>query len=139
MPRKPVLAELVAKRVASNRRAAAFVREDFLDLGGYDQVGRALRQLVAEGKLVRVGQGIYGKARASTITGKPVPVKPLITIAAEGSRKLGYRVSPGRAAREYRDGSTQIPARQVLDLGKRKVSRKIQFGRDRVSYESRTI
>lgn len=135
--RKPTLTEFVAERIASNRRAAAFVREDFPDLGGYDQIGRALRELVKRGKLVRVGYGIYGKARSSTVTGKPVLVKPLVTIAAEGMRKLGYRVAPSEAARTYREGrSTQIPARQALNLDAQRVSRKIEFGRDRIFYET---
>lgn len=137
MPRRPDLTDLVAQRVASNRRASAFVREDFLDLGGYDQVGRALRELVRRGTLLRVGYGIYGKARNSSVTGKPVPTRPLIAIATEGLRKLGYRVSPGEAARAYREGrSTQVPARQALDLGGRRISRTIRLGRDRVFYET---
>lgn len=38
-----------------------------LDLpANYDSVGRALRQLVKEGKLVRVGRGRYRKARGKT-------------------------------------------------------------------------
>ena len=137
MPRKPDLTDLVRSRIASNRRAAAFVREDFLDLSDYDQVGRALRELVNRGELVRVGYGIYGKARRSSITGRPVALKPIITIAAEGLRKLGYKVSPSEAAKAYREGrSTQVPARQALNLGNQRISRAIQFGRDKVFYET---
>ncbi len=137
MPRKPDLAEVIKNRISANRRATAFVREDFLDLAGYDQIGRALRELVKRGTLVRVAYGIYGKARRSSITGKAVPVKPLITIAAEGLRKLGYKVTPAEAAKAYREGrSTQVPARQTLNLGEQRISRVIQFGRDKVFYET---
>ncbi|MCV4677739.1 S-adenosylhomocysteine hydrolase, partial [Escherichia coli] len=31
-----------------------FTRDDFRDIAGYDQVGRALRTLVNEGKLMKV-------------------------------------------------------------------------------------
>ena len=68
MPRKRDLTDLVRDRITRNRRAAAFVREDFLDLGDYDQVGRALRELVIRGELVRVSYGIYAKARRSIVT-----------------------------------------------------------------------
>lgn len=40
-----------------------FTRDDFKDLAGYDQVGRALRELVKEGLLLKVGYGVYTKAR----------------------------------------------------------------------------
>lgn len=137
MPRKLDLAQQIQKRVAVNRRAGAFVRDEFLNLGGYDQVGRALRELVRDGALVRVGYGIYAKARRSTVTGKPVPTRPLISVATEGLRKLGYKVSPSAAALAYREGrSTQIPASQALNLGGKRISRAIRFGRDKIAYET---
>lgn len=40
-----------------------FTRGDFKDLAGYDQIGRALRELVKEGQLLKVGYGVYTKAR----------------------------------------------------------------------------
>ncbi len=137
MPRKPDLADLIRNRIASNRRAAAFIREDFIDFGDYDQIGRALRELVSSGDLLRIGYGIYAKTRRSIVTGKPVPTKPLISIAAEGLRKLGYKVAPSKAAQAYREGrSTQFPVRQALNLGEQRVSRAIQLGRDKIVYET---
>ncbi len=50
-----------------------FTRDDFRDIAGYDQVGRALRTLVNEGKLMKVGYGVYTKARRNIITGKISP------------------------------------------------------------------
>ena len=35
-----------------------FIRKDFEDLSDYVQVGRVLRQLVSEGKLIRIGYGL---------------------------------------------------------------------------------
>jgi Transcriptional regulator, AbiEi antitoxin len=49
------------KRI-DRKRGDVFLRADFEDLGGYDQVGRALRQLVRDGRLVKVGQGLYARA-----------------------------------------------------------------------------
>jgi hypothetical protein len=37
-------------------------------------VGRTLGQLVRQGRLVRVGQGLYARARPSMTSGDPVPV-----------------------------------------------------------------
>lgn len=53
-----------------------FTRDDFKDLAGYDQVGSALRELVKEGLLLKVGYGVYTKARQNAITGKLMPAAP---------------------------------------------------------------
>lgn len=136
MPRRQALADRIKERIERNRRATAFVRKDFKHLGDYDQVGRALRELVDRGVLARVGYGIYAKARPSRLTGKPVLRRPLIAVAVEGLRKIGYTVLPGVAAQANRDGrSTQMPVRQRLIVQKKRVSRVIAFGRDKISYE----
>ena len=44
------------------RRANVLVRADFQGIGSYDQVGRALRQLVLQGRLMKIGFGIYARA-----------------------------------------------------------------------------
>ncbi|MCE0801160.1 DUF6088 family protein [Buttiauxella sp. S04-F03] len=53
-----------------------FTRDDFKDLAGYDQIGRALYELVKEGLLLKVGYGDYTKARQNAITGKLMPAAP---------------------------------------------------------------
>lgn len=50
-----------------------FLRKDFAELGSYDAVGRALRQMTRTGKLVQIGYGLYAKAEVSPFTGKPAP------------------------------------------------------------------
>ena len=39
------------------KRGDVFLRSDFKDLGGYDQVGRVLRALVRKGLLLKVSHG----------------------------------------------------------------------------------
>ena len=58
------LEERLEKRIA-RKRGDVFLREDFGDLGGYDQVGRALRKLVRKGQLMKAGYGIYARTRPS--------------------------------------------------------------------------
>ena len=58
------LEDRLLKRI-DRKRGDVFLRADFEDLGGYDQVGRVLRELVRKGRLVRVGQGLYARARPS--------------------------------------------------------------------------
>ncbi|KFK95461.1 MULTISPECIES: DUF6088 family protein [unclassified Serratia (in: enterobacteria)] len=90
-----------------------FTRDDFKDLAGYDQIGRALRELVKEGQLLKVGYGVYTKARQNAITGKLMPAAPggsaAVVIEALERLKVDYRLVG--ATNAYNSGkSTQIPA-----------------------------
>ena len=82
MSKYETLSYKVSARIA-RKNEAVFVREDFKDLGGYDQIGRILRQLAASGKLIKIGYGLYAKAERSKLTGEIVPVLPLPTLAKE--------------------------------------------------------
>lgn len=52
----------------SRTKQDVFLRADFEQLGGYDQVGRALRELVAEGKLLKIGYKMEVVAEKQFIT-----------------------------------------------------------------------
>jgi hypothetical protein len=115
---------------------AVFVRTDFDKFGGYDQVGRALRDVMKKGLLVKAGYGVYVKARASGITGKSVPVLSLIEIGLQALSKLGVEAEVGRSAKAYMAGkTTQMPMATVVNVGRSRVSRKIGFGKQSVRYE----
>ncbi len=113
-----------------------FVRSDFDKFGDYRQVSRAVRDLTKSGVLVRVGYGVYTKARPSTISGNPVPVESLTTIGLEVMKKLGINADLGKEARALREGkSTQVPMAAIISVGKSRVRRKIVFGNRQVVYE----
>jgi hypothetical protein len=82
------------------KRGGVFLRADFNDLGGYDQVGRALRKIVRKGRLVRVGQGLYARARPSMTSGDPVPVGGLSALK-EVLRRVGVETLPSRLEQDY--------------------------------------
>ena len=120
------------KRSKSN----VFVRKDFDQLGGYDQVGRALREAMRRGIVVKAGYGVYVKARQSSLTGKPVPVISLVEVGLQALAKLGVKADVGRSAREYREGKTsQMPMAAVISIGKARVSRQLGFGNKIIRYE----
>lgn len=122
----------------SLRRSACkvFVRKDFDKFGGYDQVGRALRGVINKGLLIKAGYGVYVKAKPSTLTGKPIPVVPLIEVGLEALTKLGVKPELGTAAQDYRDGrTTQMPMSTVLNVGSSRISRRIGFGKKSIRYE----
>lgn len=124
------------ERTLTRSKESVFVRSDFNKFGGYDQVGRALRQVMRKGLLVKGGYGVYVKARKSGITGAPVPVLPLVEIGLKTLSKLGVEADLGRSAKAYLGGkTTQIPMATVVNVGKSRVSRKIGFGKQCIRFE----
>ena len=115
----------------------AFLRAEFAGLGSRSQVGRSLRELVRRGQLVRVGLGIYARARKSSLTGNTVPAADLLSIGFEALRKLGIDADASRAMKDLSEGrSTQVPMALAIAVG-RPVGRKIGFGRQSISFERR--
>jgi hypothetical protein len=128
------LEERLEKRIA-RKRGDVFLRADFSDMGGYDQVGRALRQLICKGRLLKAGYGIYTRARVSILDGKPTPTKGLRELAAEALGRLGVETVPTRMERDYNAGkTTQVPTGRVVGVRGR-VRRQILYNGFPLSYE----
>lgn len=124
-----ILARIVRKK------ESVFLRNDFLDLGGYDQVGRALKYLADDNKLVRIGYGLFAKAKVSSLTGEIIPVSNLPNLAKEALGRLGVTVMPSKAETEYNEGrSTQIPTGRLIGV-KNRINRKISFKGASIKYE----
>ena len=117
-------------------KAAVFTPGDFLDLSDRDQVGRVLRQLVTQGSLIKFGQGLYAKARRSSLTGKLIPIKPLPDLAKEAlSDKLKVKVVASSEMARYNKGDTsQVPTGRVIAV-KGRVSRKMAFDGKSITYQ----
>jgi UDP-N-acetylglucosamine enolpyruvyl transferase len=125
------------KRSIALRKDDVFLRSEFSDFGSPAQVSRALRHLVANGVLVKLGVGVFAKAKVSVLTGKPIPVRPLEVLAPLALQKLGVKITAGRAVREYNaSDSLQLPAGIVFDTGSRRINRKLGFGGRYVVYEN---
>ena len=120
----------------SRMKSSVLLREDFIDLGGYDQVraGR-LRQLAQKGKILKIGYGLYVKAKVSSLTGETLPVQNLPTLAKEALKRLGVEVNPTKAELDYQAGrSTQIPTGRLIGV-KNRISRKIGYKGTSIYYE----
>ena len=117
------------------KNESVFLRKDFNNLGGYDQVGRALKELVREKKIIKVGYGLYARAEISPLNGEMIPEKPLPELASEALDRLGVTVRPSRMEKDYNTGkSTQVPTGRLIGVTGR-VVRKIGYGGVNVSYE----
>ena len=95
----------VATRIR-RKNQLVFLRKDFADLGGYDQIGRILRELARAGQLVKIGYGLYAKAKTSALTGGVVPAAPLPVLAKKALERLGVTIAPSRLAQAYNTGQT---------------------------------
>lgn len=120
----------------SRSKGSVFTPEDFFDLSDRDQVGRALRQLINEQQIIKFGQGLYAKAKLSSLTGKLIPVKPLTELAIEAlTEKLNVEVVPAKELEQYNNGqTTQVPTGRVIAVRGR-VSRKMSYDGKSIKYQ----
>ncbi len=129
MRKRKTLRQRVEARIA-RKQDDVFLTREFADLGGEDQVLRALRSLVREGRLVRLGYGVYGRAILSRLSGKPILYNPngFSGAARQALTKLGVQWEPTEGERAYNEGrSTQIPVNPVVRV-KGRFSRRLRDG-----------
>lgn len=137
MPRQKTLRDKIEARIARKKGEDVFLPREFTDLGGEDQVLRALRGLVREGRLVRLGYGVYGRAFKSRLSGKPVlqSSNGFISAARQALDKLGVDWEPTEAERTYNKGrSTQVPVNPVVRV-KGRFSRQLRYGNSELILE----
>lgn len=124
-------------RSIARRKGEVILRADFAPMGSPSQISRALNGSINSGKIVRLGYGVYAKARPSALSGKPVPRVSLAELAQEALKKLGVSVQLGCAQAAYVEGKTmQLPMRTTFNTGQRRISRKITVGISTVRYEN---
>ena len=129
MRQRKTLRERIEARIA-RKRDDVFLPREFADLGGEDQVLRVLRGLVREGRLVRLGYGVYGRAVQSRLSSEPIlySANGFIGAARQALTKLGVQWEPTEAERAYNEGrSTQVPVNPVVRV-KGRFSRQLRYG-----------
>ncbi|MBQ7660207.1 MAG: hypothetical protein IJS26_05695 [Alphaproteobacteria bacterium] len=129
------LKDKIKYRIRKSKENTFLVR-DFMDLSDRDQVLRALRALMKENEIIRVGKGVYTKAKKSFITGDYIPKDNLRAIAVTALKKLGVKVMPINEEKNYNERLTeQVPNEFIIGVNKR-VSRNISFRQARIEYET---
>jgi hypothetical protein len=130
MLRQKTLRQKIENRMARRTSDDVFLPREFTDLGGEDQVLRALRSLMRDGHLVRLGYGVYGRAFKSRLSGKPVlkSANGFISAARQALDKLDVQWEPTESERAYNEGrSTQVPVNPVVRV-KGRFSRRLRYG-----------
>jgi hypothetical protein len=113
-----------------------FIRKDFELLGGYAQVGRVLRRLILQGKLIRIGYGLYAKAMISPISKRSIPRIGIRILATDALERL-YKIPtfPSSFEKSYNSQeTTQVPTGRVIGV-KERITRKIGYDGKYITFE----
>ena len=130
MGRQLTLRQKIEERI-KNHVDDVFLPREFSDLSDEDQVLRALRNLVREGSLVKLGYGVYGRAVKSQLTGQAILYSQngFAGAVRQALTKLGVKWEPTAAELDYNAGkSTQVPVNPVLRV-KGRFSRQLSDGK----------
>src|ERR1700730_7457426 len=103
MARRKTLRDKIEERMARRKADAVFLPREFAALGGEDQVLRALRRMTEDGRLIRLGYGVYGRAVKSRLSGEPMLYSAggFSGAARQALDKLGVAGEPTEAERAY--------------------------------------
>ncbi|MDR0646626.1 MAG: hypothetical protein LBG46_06760 [Elusimicrobiota bacterium] len=114
----------------------AFVLVDFYKFSkDSDQIIRALRKLVKDKVLIKIGKGAYAKAKHSELTDNYMPAGGLLNSGRQVLGKFGIKTFPSSYDIAYNSGqSMQIPTGRVIGVNRR-VSRVITFNGVSLKYE----
>ncbi len=130
MGRQLTLRQKIEERI-KNHVDDVFLPREFSDLSDEDQVLRALRNLVREGSLVKLGYGVYGRAVQSQLTGQAILYSQngFAGAVRQALTKLDVKWEPTAAELDYNAGkSTQVPVNPVLRV-KGRFSRQLSDGK----------
>ncbi|MDR2269069.1 MAG: hypothetical protein LBD94_02695 [Rickettsiales bacterium] len=117
-------------------RKNTFVPGDFrsISMDRYDQSLRALRTMVRDGELIKLGQGIYAKAKKVDY-GNIIPKGYIVDLARESLKKLGIKTFASDYENTYNSGkSTQVPTGRVIAVNRR-VRRNIGFNGNLIKFQ----
>ena len=123
------------RRSVARQASDVVLRRDMLRFGSSARVDVALAELVASGKLARVGAGVYAKT-VLLDGGRRVVGVDAWSVFFEALKKLDldYEVHP--LISQWLDGQTeQVPVRLIVRTQKR-VSRKMSVGPSSLYYVS---
>ncbi len=105
------------------------LRNEVETLGSPRQISRGLKALTEDGVLVKMGVGIYAKAKWSALIERPVICGGFTDACIDALQKLGVRWEPSQAHKDYNEGrSQQVPARFEVKL-KSRFRRKLAYGK----------
>jgi len=113
------------------------LRADLADLGGKRQVTYAIKQLIKNKKITRLGYGLYAKLQVFKLTGETYLKEPggFAGTIREALDRLDIPWQQSEAEEAYNSGrSMQVPVRSILRL-KVRLKRKIRYSDNEFRYQ----
>ena len=126
--------ETLETRIRKRGDVDVFLRAELADLGGYNQVGGALRGLVSQGKPLRIGFGLYLPGREVPGLASASCPEGLATLK-EALERISIETYPSRAVQDYNAGrTTRLLTGRVVAVRQR-IRRKIGYVGISLSFE----
>lgn len=127
----------ISKYIGRSSDELVFLRADFERFGSRSRVTRAIQELISQGKIVRIGAGVYCAAEKTSDTDLPKLKIPLEEATERAMVKLGIQTQPSKPIRDFNEGKTnQVPMRVAYEATNRRVSRKFSLGQKEILVES---
>ena len=109
------IANRIMKRAMEHKTGWVFTPNDFADIGSRAAVDQALSRLVKNGRLRRVGRGLYDVPRFSNILKRIAPVDLQAAVAAI-ARRSGEKILPdGLVSANLLHVTNAVAAKPVYD------------------------
>ncbi len=103
------------------------LRSDIADLAEPRQISRALKQLVEQGRLVKLGYGVYAKVTRPKLLKSSYLEKGFLPVMREALDKLNVKWELSEEEKAYQEGkSTQVPANPITKL-KTRFRRRLKY------------
>ncbi len=113
------------------------MRSEFEPFGSPSRVTRAIQDLISEGKIIRIGAGVYCVTKKGVGSESPILNMPLEEAAEKAMVKLGIQFQASKAIRDFNEGKTnQVPMRIAYEAKNRRVSRKFSLKQKEIFVES---
>lgn len=133
MPIGKTLEKKIQYRV-KRQKQSLFMLDDFIDLSDKNQIMRALKKLINKKLIVKIGQGLYVRAKISSVTSLPIPEKDINILAIEFLNRFKIKSLPSKYDLMYNNNeATQVPTGRFIII-KGRVSRKIGFNNNYIKY-----
>lgn len=127
------LKTLLLSRMASGPPNSVWTVNDFLDLGSYDAVRKALQRLASAGTIRRIDDGLYDRPQANPLTRKDNPPDPRGVIDAVARRNQIRVLVDGMTAANDLGLTNAVPAKIVVHADAR--LRPIHLGKLTISFK----
>ena len=135
--KKAQLKQAILEYMQVRPEETVFLRKDFQHLDTYQKVGRAISELCAEARVIRIGHGLYCRTRVTKFSDKPIPdIKDFTQMARRALTRLGYQLTYTTADIDnFERRSTQVPNGRQVGLRGKQTKRRIGYFGTYVNYQ----